>query len=316
MSTVLVTGASGFVGRHAVAALTERGFAVHAVARRPLDDVPATWHEADLFDAAERRSVLEAVQPSHLLHLAWEARHGYFWDAPENLDWVSATLDLVRGFQAVGGVRMVFAGSCAEYDWSGHALAGGPCHERETPRRPATLYGLAKNATHDLIAAYAARTELSYAWARLFFPYGPCETKTRLVPTVVRALIAGQSARIANGSAVRDFLHVHDAGAALAALLDSSTEGPVNVGSGEGVAIADLAGRLARLMGKEGLLEVGEQPPDANNPAQLVADVTRLHDEVGFVPYFDLDAGLADAAAWWQHRTNAGLENSIEGNTT
>ena len=299
MSVALVTGASGFVGRHALAVLADRGFAVHAVARRPLAEAPATWHAADLLDPAARRAVVQAVRPSHLLHLAWETRHGYFWDAPENLDWVAATLDLVRVFRDGGGTRAVLAGTCAEYDWAPEALGDGVCREGTTPCRPATLYGLAKAATHDLIAAYASDAGFSHAWARLFLLYGAYENEARLVPSVVRALIAGQPVRLGDGTKLRDFMDTRDAGAALAALLTAPVEGPVNIASGTCVAIGDVARRLGRLFGKEQLLEFDAQPPRANDPPCLCADVACLSDEVGFTPRFDLDAGLSDAATWW-----------------
>lgn len=300
MNVALVTGASGFVGRHAVAALAQSGFAVHGVARQPLAELPAVWHAVDLLDARARQALVESVRPSHLLHLAWETRHGYFWEAPDNLDWVAATLDLVRHFQANGGQRMVLTGSCAEYDWAPEVIADGLCREEQTPCRPATLYGEAKAATHALVAAFAARAGLSHAWGRLFFLYGPFEAEARLVPSVIRALLSGQSAEIGNGAVVRDFLHARDAGNALAALLASPVEGPVNIASGEGFAIEEIARRLGRLVGETDLLKFGTQASDRNNPARLLAEVTRLKDEVGFVPRFDLDAGLSDATEWWR----------------
>ncbi len=314
MSVVLVTGANGFVGRHAVAGLAEHGFTVHAAARGRPVDLPAVWHKADLLDSAARRTLMDTVRPSHLLHLAWEARHGYFWEAPENLDWVAATLDLVRLFHKAGGVRAVFAGSCAEYDWSPDGIGDGMCREHQTPCRPGTLYGFAKVASHELVAAYAARTGLSYAWGRLFYLYGQGETQTRLMPSVVRALIAGQTAAIGHGNVIRDFIDSRDAGAALTRVLAGAVEGPVNIASGQGIAIADIAHRLARLIGKEHLLEFADRPTDASNPACLVADVTRLRKEVGFAPSIDLDKGLADVVAWWQQEMTAGSADAAQDN--
>ena len=298
MNVVLVTGASGFIGRYAVCALMERGFTVHAVARQPLTHLPAVWHQIDLLDPMARRDLVKPLRPTHLLHLAWETRHGYFWEAPENLDWLAATLDLVRVFQSCGGLRAVFAGSCAEYDWS---VANSVFHEHKTACRPTLLYGMAKLALHNLMSAHAARTGLSYAWGRIFFTYGPFEPETKLVPYVVSSLLAGQPAKLGNASTVRDFLHVREVGFALSALLDSATEGPVNIGSGEAITIAEVARRVATLMGREGsLLEFRPPPTPANEPMRVVADIMRLRDEVGYSPSRDLNAGLADAVAWWQ----------------
>lgn len=310
MNIALVTGASGFVGRHAVAALAARGFTVHAVARRPLAEVPAAWHAADLLDARARQSLMESVRPTHLLHLAWETRHGYFWEAPENLDWVAATLDLARCFHATGGTRMVLAGSCAEYDWSPEALGDGICRERETPCRPATLYGTAKLAAYELTAAYAARAGISHAWGRLFLAYGPYEADARLVPSVVLSLLAGKRVKLGDGDKRRDFMDARDAGAAFAALLASPEEGPVNIASGACLTIADVASRLGHLIGKADLLDFGALAPRANDPPHLCAEVARLTAEVGFVPGYHPERGLADAVAWWRRGSTQGQETA------
>jgi len=308
VSIVLVTGASGFVGRQAVPALMAQGFTVHAVTRRlPSSQDSATaenlaavhWHAVDLAHADERRALIDAVRPTHLLHLAWEARHGYFWQAAENLDWAAISLDLVRLFHAAGGQRAVFAGSCAEYDWN--ALADGICYERTTPCRPASFYGVAKHATHDIIQGYAARVGLSHAWGRIFFMYGPAEPASKLIPAMIRALLTATPLQLGPGTAVRDFLDVREVGAALAALLAAPVDGPVNIASGEGVTVAEIGRRLAALLERpENLLEFGARPPNANEPPRLVANVTRLHAEVGFQPKQDLTAGLADTVAWWR----------------
>ncbi|MFP6730772.1 MAG: NAD(P)-dependent oxidoreductase [Alphaproteobacteria bacterium] len=283
MKKLLVTGAGGFIGRPAAAACAALGFEVHGVGR-----------EFDLTDGGARRALINDIRPSHLLHLAWETRHGYFWTAPENELWLDATVDLARCFQEAGGQRAVFAGSCAEYDWT--AMDQGVCRENTTPCRPATLYGQAKQAAHDRIA----ESGLSYAWGRLFLLYGPYEAEARLAPSIIRASLKGEAAELKEPDAIRDFLDARDAGAALAALLADDVAGPVNIASGTGIAIADLAQRLSRLAGGPDPIAPEKAVPD---PPRLVADISRLKQEVGFTPARDLDQGLADAVNWWMNQT-------------
>lgn len=201
---VLVTGASGFVGRHACEALTARGFQVHRVGRGPSAD--PDFRAGDLLDAQDRRLVLEQVRPSHLLHLAWDAEPGRYWTSAINLDWVAASLDLVRLFVACGGTRLVVAGTCAEYAWGSERF-----DEDATPCRPATLYGAAKDGTRRIVEAYAKSVGLSAAWGRLFYLYGPGERPGRLVADATRALLTGESFPTSPGHQARDFLHVADA---------------------------------------------------------------------------------------------------------
>src|SRR5688572_5048389 len=143
MKRVLVTGASGFLGLHALPVLAARGFEVHATSLRKQPVVPGVrWHQSNLLDEQSIARLIAEVRVSHLLHLAWCAVPGRFWTAPENLLWAGASLNLIRAFRDHGGERVVVAGTCAEYDW--HA---GPCREDTTPIRPATVYGRCKHAT-------------------------------------------------------------------------------------------------------------------------------------------------------------------------
>jgi nucleoside-diphosphate-sugar epimerase len=279
----LVTGACGFIGRHAVAALRERDFEVHTVSRR----AGAADHVDDLSDP---RALLARVRPTHLLHLAWYVEHGAFWSARENLDWVARSALLLRAFE---GERFVGAGTCAEYDWT---AAAGVLAEGVSPLGPATLYGVCKDAVRRV--GEASRD--GFAWGRVFFPYGAGEAPGRLVASVARSVLAGEPALCSSGDAVRDFIHVSDVGAAFAALLDSDVRGAVNIGSGEGVRIAEVARRTAALAGDAGLLRLGAIPDRADDPPQLVAAVRRLRDEVGFAARTSLDEGLAEAVAGWR----------------
>jgi nucleoside-diphosphate-sugar epimerase len=298
VSRVLVTGATGFIGRNALAPLRERGFEVHAVARAaPPEELAgqAEWHPADLLDPAAADGLVAAVAPTHLLHLAWYAEPGAYWTSPENLSWVEASLRLLRAFAAGGGRRAVLAGTSAEYDWSHGVLA-----EEGTPIRPATLYGAAKHGLHTVAAAFAAEAGFELAWGRIFFLYGPHEHPARLVASIVLPLLRGEEARSSEGSQVRDFLHVSDVAGAFAALVDSSLTGPVNVASGEGVAIREIVERIGAITGRPELLRIGALPSREGDPPSLVADAGRLRGELGWSPSLDLDAGLGSTVDWWR----------------
>lgn len=296
MRRVLVTGATGFIGSQVIPALLARGFEVHAVARETPDgaDNRVVWHGADLLDDAAAAGAVRAAGASHLLHLAWVTGHGKYWESPANLDWVAATLRLVHVFRSAGGRRVVVAGTCAEYDW------GGPCCDEQTPLRPATLYGTAKDATRRVLERYAAREELSLAWGRIFFVYGPREQPERVVASVARAVVAGEQVACTSGRQIRDYLYVEDVASAFAALVDSSLEGRLDIGSGEGLPLRDVLLELERLAGREALVRLGEASERGSEPASIVADTRRLRDELGWQPECGLQAGLERTLAWWQ----------------
>ena len=302
---VLVTGASGFVGRRALAPLLARGFEVHAVGRAAAapEGTPdgVAWHSADLLDTAAGREVVARVVPTHLLHLAWYAEPGAFWDARENAAWVAGTVGLVDAFAAAGGARTVLAGTCAEYDWA----APQPLCE-DAAVAPATYYGVCKDATRRVVAGLAERAGISFAWGRIFFLYGPGEDERRLVASVARRLVAGERAPVSAGTHRRDFLHVEDVAGAFVALLDSDVTGAVNIGAGEAVAVRAIAEALAAAAGHPELLDVGAVAQRDGDPEEIAADVTRLRDEVGFVPAIALAAGIAETVAWWRDREAPG----------
>ncbi|MGU3360444.1 NAD-dependent epimerase/dehydratase family protein [Methylobacterium sp. M6A4_1b] len=295
---VLVTGAAGFVGRHAVPALRARGFEVHGVGRAA--SAAAHWHAADLLLPEARRALIAEIRPSHLLHLAWDAEPGRYWTSARNLDWVAATLDLAQAFAAAGGHRFVGVGTCAEYAWGAARL-----DEATTPCRPATLYGAAKDGTRRILSAHAAQHGPSFAWGRLFYLYGPGERRGRLVSDAVHALMAGTAFPTSHGRQRRDFLHVADAAEALAALVAGDVSGPVNIGSGAAIPVRALLEGLAARLGGAEALDFGARPLSPTEPPIIEAETRILTEAVGFRPRFDLARGLDDTVAWWRARKSA-----------
>ncbi len=310
MKRVLVTGATGFVGRQSLPALASRGFEIHAIHATGDPCGPATWHRVDLMDRAQTERVLDEVRPTHLLHFAWYAVHGQYWTSGENLRWVEASLALLRGFVERGGHRAVLLLGRLRPSTTGRAP--GYCSRREsTPKTPATLYGTSKDALRSIASAYAPQVGLSLAWGRIFFPYGPHEQPRRLVPSVIQGLLRQEPVRCSHGNQYRDFLHVEDCAEAFAALLETTVEGPVNVGSGQPRTIKEVVRTLVELIpGSERVpLEFGAVTTPPDDPPLLSADVRRLLNEVGWTPRIELKDGLARTITHW--RTLAGHASGI-----
>ena len=294
-----MTGASGFIGHPALSELVRRGDDVHAVTSRPEPALieGVRWRRVDLGDRLAVDALIEAVEPEQLLHLAWHAEPGHIWSAPMNVVWVERSLALLRAFARRGGRRVVMAGTCAEYDWTSPEDA---LNERMSPLEPTTLYGIAKDGLRRVASGYAEEVGVEFAWGRVFFVYGPREPVHRVVPTVIRALLAGAQADLTRGTQIRDFLHVDDVAGAIVSLLGSAVVGPVNIASGQAVTVADITDELGRLLQRPDLVRRGALPDRPGDPARLVADVSRLQDEVGFRARWQLFDGLADTASWWR----------------
>jgi nucleoside-diphosphate-sugar epimerase len=297
---VLLTGASGFVGRNCIGPLTTLGFEVHAVSSRNADGDPAaTWHHVDLLDASLIPALVRDVRPTHLLHMAWDATPGKYWTSIDNLRWVASSLALFHSFADCGGKRIVAAGTCAEYEWR-----SGVCHEEETPRIPATPYGIYKHSLRLMLDIFCKQARLSGAWGRIFSLYGPAEYPQRLVASAVRALLSGEDAKCGNANLVRDYSHATDIAGAFVALLESNFEGAVNIGSGHGIRLGDIVLKIGELLNAKDRVRLSIRPPDASEePEVLIANTARLA-AIGWKPQFDLDSGLADTIAWWRRQLN------------
>lgn len=284
---VLVTGASGLIGRQVLAPLAAAGFEVIAVARHGTVPGAVATLNGDLLSARDRVAMLRDARAGSLMHLAWHDAPNGRWADPANLDWAAATISLVREFAETGGKRVVAAGSCAEYDWS-YEMMG-----ETTPLRPVTLYGQAKAATGTLLTGAADALGLSLAWARIFFCYGPGEPRGRLLGDLIHGIKAGEVVPCSDGKQERDYLHTADIGRALAMVLASDHHGPINIASGEALRVGDLIRRAAELAGAPDLVDLGARPRPDLDPSRLVGDVARLNG-LGFQPEWDLTRGLKD----------------------
>lgn len=284
LNRVLVTGSNGFVGRAVVDSLRLSGTSVIGVSSR----------DVNLLDRAQTVKLLDDVRATHLLHLAWYTEHGAYWASPLNDEWVDASVTLFEAFIAAGGRRLVGVGTCAEYDWG-----RGVCSEATTPIAPVTAYARAKARLQMLLDSVARAANVSHAWTRLFFLYGPHEAPERFVASTIRGLLAGERVVCRSSNLIRDFLFVGDAGDALARIILNDASGPVNVGSGAGVRLSSIASLIAHKLNEDGV--TFEEARGGEAP-MVIADVTRLREEFGFSPSVDLDRGIAAAIEWWRHR--------------
>jgi nucleoside-diphosphate-sugar epimerase len=302
---VIVTGASGYIGRHTLSPLLDNGYEVYAVARRR--DVDFKWPRGvrvltlDLFDDIARQKAFADIAPHSLLHLAWYTGHGKFWEAQENIAWLSLSIRMLGEFAQNGGQRAVVSGTCAEYRWNGEA-----CREASTPLEPRSLYGICKANLFRFLDAAAPRLRLSYAWGRIFLLYGSSESEGRLIAATARALVEGRPALCTHGEQIRDFLHVEDVARALVEILSSPVNGPVNIGSGEPISIAQAVTELARQAKRTDLLRLGALAAREDDVPVLVPDIRRLRDEVGFRPRLGLPEGMQRTLAWWEARLHSG----------
>lgn len=301
----LVTGAGGFIGAHIARLLVQQGHAVFIMARpqsslQRLSDCMdglEVWR-ADLSDSGAVRQMVLEVKPDCAIHSAWYAVPGRYWTAPENLDCVTMSLSLAQILVSSGCQRLVGIGSCFEYDYDYGYLSEGL-----TPLKPRTLYAVSKDATRSVLESFCHGASMSFAWTRIFYVYGPGEQETRLVPSVVLALMKGSAAKCTEGFQVRDYLCVEDVASAIVAVAQSKFQGTVNIGSGEPVTVRAIVQRLGETLGRTDLLAFGAIKTNPVDPPFVLADVHRLWNDIGWRPSFSLEDGLHHTVQWWRERS-------------
>lgn len=292
---IAVTGAAGFIGAQVVRRLGEAGDEVLAVVRKGsrtsrLRELPGLRvHELTLEDTPSLRRWLEGERPDAVVHLAWYARPHDYLVSPENLASLAATASLAEAAFASGCRKLVGVGTCLEY-----AAAGRPFVETD-PTDPVSPYASAKHAAFLAARALAARAGAEMAWARVFHLFGPGEDPSRLVPTVAASLARGEPIDVTAGEQVRDYLHVADVAAGIAALVRPGASGVFNVCSGTARPLRELILAIGQLRGRADLIRFGARPYAPGEVMFLAGQADRLRG-LGWSPRFPtLEAGLADA---------------------
>ncbi|GHE00942.1 oxidoreductase [Defluviimonas sp. 20V17] len=264
---VCLTGATGFVGRHVMAALADT---------RPLRAVVRPGQEGGLregvtpiatpalFAETEEWWARALSGTDTLIHLAWIATPGEYLASPLNHHCLCGTLAMARGAARAGVRRVIGIGTCFEYAMIGRPLAV------TVPLDPKTPYAGAKAAAFHALSGWFAGTDASFAWCRLFHLHGAGEDPRRLVPFLHARLSAGEPVEMTAGSQVRDFMDVAEAGRMIADVALGGMTGAVNICTGRPVTVRALAERIADGYGRRDLLRFGARLENLFDPPHVV----------------------------------------------
>ena len=299
---IFVTGATGFVGAQVVRVLLQAGVEVAALvspdgARQRLDGLlnQIQLIEGRLVEVSSLRASLSDFRPDACIHCAWYAEPGKYLDSPENVPMLQDSLVLIETLIAVGCKQIVSIGTCAEYDTdSGYLREDGPT-------KPSTIYAACKLSLCLIGQQLAAAAGINFAWARLFYLYGPFEDQRRLVPALIGALQQGKQFPATAGEQVRDYLHVEDVATALWILAKERASGIFNVASGVPITMHQLMETISQIVGGGDHIQFGALPYRQWEPMFICGDNHRLK-TYGWKPRFSLYEGLAQTVAWWMGR--------------
>jgi nucleoside-diphosphate-sugar epimerase len=274
---ILLTGATGFVGKQILRALQDYDIEVRLILRQESDftsdnsvKIDSIIKTPDLFTEPTSwwASVCEGIDS--IIHCAWYAEPSHYLQSPKNLDCLKGTLNLAQGAIEARVRRFIGIGTCFEYDLSPGLLSV------ETALKPITPYAATKAAAFLGLSQCLPAEHLEFAWCRLFYLFGEGEDARRLVPYIHSKLSTGQYAELTSGNQIRDFLDVEEAGRMITEVAMGNKQGAVNICSGSSISVRQLAEQIADKYGRRDLLRFGARPDNLVDPPCVVGVKTKL----------------------------------------
>jgi len=292
---ILVTGATGFIGSAFAKLALSRGHSIGGMMRpaeTPPKHVPISdrmvWIKGTLAELPWRE--IEAFKPDACIHFAWVATPGVYLESPENENHLEWGLNLARRLKGIGMGQFIGVGTCIEYK-----ITNVPLNEESTPVATTTLYSRCKNALREILEAEARKDGSHFCWGRVFYPYGVGEHPARLCSSIISRLRKSEPVELKTPASQKDYIYIDDLASAWLAVVENRATGSVNLGTGQGVTVREIAQTLARLQGKLDLVRDAAAPVTDAFP-YVVADSSKLR-ALGWRPAVSLHDGLQRLSA-------------------
>lgn len=305
--TVLITGASGFIGAALSRRLRSLGAVVHGVSRQPRNNGDGCdyWWRSNLAEIDDARRLMTAARPAVIFHLASHVTGARDVSVvPVTLrDNLVSAVHLLAAATETGCRRILLAGSLEEPD----PESGWPV--------PASPYAAAKFAASAYARMFHALYRTPVVLLRLFMVYGPGQVdEKKLVPYVIRALLEGRAPELSSGRRQVDWVYVDDVveGCLAAAQADSVDGETLDIGSGVLVPVRELVEQLVAQIGTDVPPRFAALP-DRPFEQERVADVARTRARIGWRPRVDLMEGLARTVAWYREAIEEQAAAAAEG---
>jgi UDP-arabinose 4-epimerase len=320
MTNVLVTGGAGYIGSHTCKALRQAGFSPVTYDNLTRGNPEAVrWGPleiGDLADGARLRAAIARHRPAAVVHFAALAHVGESNENPAAYyrNNVGGTAELLDAMRECAVPHIVFSSTCAVYG----VPETVPIRE-DSPYAPINPYGATKMVCERMLRECAAAFPLTFTALRYFNAagadpdgeIGECHTpETHAIPRLLDAAAGGEGFTIfgddyatADGTCVRDYIHVTDLAdahvKALRALTDGAESAAINVGTGRGWSVRELVEAACKVTRRNIPVTIGARR--TGDPPALVADPARARDRLGWLPvHADLVEQVAHAWAWRQ----------------
>ena len=280
MQTVLITGASGFIGTYVRKVLAGRGYKIVSILH--ISKVNFIPYEEEkiiygrLSDTEDLYSQLSNIKIDSCIHLAWEGIPDYSFEMSQK--------NLYYGIQLLGLCErlnishLLIAGSCWEYK--------NPCGRitEEWPLDNSNHFKAAKNSLQFIANAFCKEHAICFHWLRLFYVYGSGQKNSSLIPYIVKEFSQGRMPRLSGAANRNDFVHVSDVASAFVRTLEMNPRDTIlNIGTGEAVRVSEIVELTAAILEKTSLLSA-DKLMQIGPVSDFCADMERTRDALGWQP--------------------------------
>ena len=289
MTKLLITGASGFLGKPIVRELAALGeyniYAVTSGRREVMFPDGINVLSADLLDKEQSGRLIEDIKPDIMVHFAWDLAGSGYQNSDSNKLWLDESLFMLHTFINSGGKYFVFAGSRAEYG-SFHGF------REDGSTGDVSIYGQCKNSFHSAAIKLCEENGVDYTCLRIFTTLG-CGMTPGLtaVSAAVAAFTAGERFECKAPYNVWDFISVNDVARAVCTIIKKQYSGIVNIGSGIPYMMSDIFTKIAEKMNCEQLLSIDYYNKESDI---IVADTDVLNNTIGYICKDEIDKIIDD----------------------
>jgi len=302
--TVLITGATGFVGSCLTHRLVRVDCDLHIIKREQsniwrIKDIlnRVAVHNVDLIDGDSLEKLVKNIAPEIIFHTATYGGYPFQKDVNKIIQTnIMGTINLVNACLKVGFSIFINTGSSSEY-----GIKSKPMNETDL-LEPNNNYGVAKASPTLFCQAKARSEKLPIVTLRLFSPYGYYEELTRLVPSVIISCLTGKNPKVSSPEPVRDFIFIEDVLDAYVKAANVPNAGGeiFNIGYGQQHSVGEVVNKIIKLTGGKVNPEWGVIPKRINEPTIWQADISKAKNILKWKPKCNLEKGLNKTVKWFK----------------
>jgi nucleoside-diphosphate-sugar epimerase len=271
MKLILLTGATGFVGREILSDLIKKKYRIRVVlreeSRQTIDDnsnIDSIITTTDMFAESEEWWEETCKDVDTIIHAAWYVKSGKSLQSVKNIDCLIGTISMAKGAVRSGVRRFVGIGTCFEYDAKFGFLSA------ETPLSPETLYAASKISTFHMLTQLFSKHNVEFLWCRLFYLYGEGEDDQKLYSYIHKQLSASKEVKLTSGNQIRDYMDVIEATKEIVCFSIGKQQGPVNICSGIPITVREFSEAIAQQYNRIDLLKFNSRPDNLTDPICVV----------------------------------------------